>query len=195
MSECSFGEPRNVVAGDTVRWQLALPRFPGPSWVLSYSLRGAGQGMYLNLNETSSSEQNHLVEVAAAATAQWIPGLYKFQSYVTDEATSERQTVGWGDITIEPNLSAKDPADPRSYVRKTRDILAAAMQGRLPQGMEHYSIGGRSISKIPITQLNMLWREYEGYVQQEERGGRFREIKTRFRPVGVGASGYFGRGW
>lgn len=164
-------EPRNIVAGDTAEWQLLLGLYPPPQWTLSYSLRGQGQGMYINFSEVNPSPngQQHLIQVLPAVTILWIPGLYKFQSYVTNSVTTDRITLNWGEITIDANLSADDPADPRSFYRQTRDIIRAALSGRLPQGMEHYSIAGRAISKIPISQLNMLLREYEGYVQQEEQ--------------------------
>lgn len=159
------------MAGDTASWQLLLGNYPPPTWVLSYSLRGANQGMYVNFSEVNPSPdgQQHLIQQLPTATALWIPGLYKWQSYVTNATTTDRVTINWGEITIAANLVSDDPADPRSYARKTRDILQDAMQGRLPQGMEHYTIGGRSISKIPIKDLNGLWREYQGYVQQEEQ--------------------------
>lgn len=187
-------EPRNIVAGDTASWYLLLGNYPPPTWTLSYSLRGQGQGMYINFSEVVSPDgQQHLIQILPAITINWIPGLYKFQSYVTNSITTDRITINWGEINIQPNLSADDPADPRSYVRRTRDILQAAMQGRLPQGMEHYSIGGRSISKIPLKELNMLWREYQGYVQQEEQAemarkglGNPRQTLAQFRtPSGI----------
>ena len=164
-------EPRTIVAGDTAEWYLLLGNYPPPTWVLSYSLRGAQDGMYINFSEVNPSPngQQHLIQILPAVTVQWIPGLYKWQSYVTNPTTTDRVTINWGEITIGQNLSADDPADPRSFYRQTRDLIRAALSGRLPQGMEHYSIAGRAISKIPITQLNMLLREYEGYVQQEEQ--------------------------
>jgi hypothetical protein len=186
-------EPRVVVAGDTASWQLLLGNYPPPDWTLSYSLRGSGQGMYINFSEVNPSPngQQHLIQQLPVATIGWIPGLYKFQSYVTNSVTTDRITIGWGEMTVAPNLSADDPADPRSYVRRTRDILAAAMEGRLPQGMEHYSIAGRSISKISITQLNALWREYEGYVQDEERAEMIRKGRRDPRLI-RGAFTYIG---
>lgn len=164
-------EPRTVVAGDTAEWQLLLGLYPPPDWILSYSLRGQFEGMYINFDEVNPSPngQIHFIQVLPAVTLLWIPGLYKFQAYVTNSVTTDRITINWGEITVAPNLSADDPADPRSYYRQTRDLIRMAMLGRIPQGMEHYTIAGRAISKISITDLNMLMREYEGYVQQEEQ--------------------------
>lgn len=164
-------EPRVIVAGDTAEWQLQLGLYPPPNWTLSYSLRGAEDGMYINFSEVNPSPngQQHLIQVLPAITIGWIPGLYKFQSYVTNSVTTDRITLNWGEITIAPNLSADDPADPRTFNRKMRDLLRKALAERASGGIEHYSIATRSFSKMTITQLNALLERYEGYVQQEEQ--------------------------
>lgn len=195
-------EPRTIVAGDTASWYLLLGEYPPETWILSYSLRGASPGMYINFSEINPSPdgQQHLIQQLPAITKLWLPGLYKWQSYVTNASTTDRVTINWGAMTIAPNLSADDPADPRSHVRQVRDIIAAALQGRLPTGMEHYTIGARSISKIPIKDLNILWREYEGYVQQEEQAemarkglGNPRQTRTKFtKPAGIYGGNPFG---
>ncbi len=197
-------EPAVIVAGDTAEWQLYLPLYPAPAWALSYSLRGEGQGQYINFSETSNppAGQQHLIQILPAVTIEWTPGLYKFQAYVTDATTTDRKTISWGNIEIKPDLFLADPGDPRSFNRRTRDILQLALDGRLPAGMEHYSIGGRAISKIPLTQLNMLLREYQDYVNQEENQEGIRQgkgdrnlIRTAFTPLNPGVNGPYGPTW
>lgn len=194
-------EPAFIVAGDTAEWQLNLANYQPTAWVLSYSLRGSEQGQYINFSEVNPAPTGtqHLIQILPAVTILWKPGLYKFQSYVTNASTTDRVTIGWGDIEIVPDLAISDPADPRSYNRQTRDILRAALSGRLPKGMEHYSIGGRSISKIPLTQLNMLLREFQDYVNQEENQENIRKgrgdknlIHAAFTNVAPGVNGPWG---
>lgn len=170
-------EPRFIVQGDTASWYLLLGNYPPPSWVLSYAMVGAAQGMVIDFTEAipSPDGEQHFIDLAPITTIEWIPGLYKFQSYVTNNSTEDRVTIGWGDITIMADLAKADPTDPRSYSRQICDIIELAMKGRLPQGMEHYSIGGRAISKIPLMQLQELWREYKSYVQQEEQAEQVRK--------------------
>jgi hypothetical protein len=197
-------EPACIVAGDTAEWQLDLQLYPATTWVLSYALRGAQDGQYINFSETPTPPigTTHLIQLLPAVTIKWIPGLYKFQAYVTNATTTDRVTIGWGDIEIIADLAMSDPADPRTYNRQTRDILRAALSGRLPRGMEHYSIGGRAISKIPLTQLNMLLREYQDYVNQEENQERIRKglgdknlIRATFTNVNPGVNGAWGPWW
>ena len=62
-------EPESLVAGDTVTWQKTLSDYPASDgWVLSYRLINAAG----NIDITSSaSGDDHLVSVAATATAGW----------------------------------------------------------------------------------------------------------------------------
>lgn len=194
LPQLNWFEPNAIVAGDTASWFLQLGNYPPPTWVLSYALRGKEEGQYINFSEVTPSPDGvqHLIQILPAVTSSWLPGLYRFQSYVTNISTTDRVTIGWGNIQIVGNLEAEDPVDGRSYYQKTLDILEAAMQGRLPQGMEHYTIAGRAISKIPIKELNMIWREYKVYVQQEQQAqqarkglGNPRQVLARFDKPGT----------
>ncbi len=194
-------EPAFIVAGDTAEWQINLALYLPPTWLLSYSLRGQEQNQYINFLEVSPPVvgTQHLIQILPAVTIKWAPGLYKFQSYVTNATTTDRVTIAWGNIEIIGDLEISDPTDPRSFDRTTRDILRLALAGRLPAGMEHYSIGGRAISKIPLTQLNTLLREYQDYVNQEENQENIRKgkgdrnlIKTAFTNVSPGVNGPWG---
>jgi hypothetical protein len=205
-----YFEPANIVAGDTASWYLLLGNYPPPTWTLSYALRGALDGKQpvgvpspippkqriINFSEVSPSPdgQQHLIQILPAVTVLWVPGFYKWQSYVTNNVTTDRVTINWGDIEIRPDLALSDPIDPRSYVRRMRDATAEALKFRMEGGqIEHYSILSRSFSKMPIAQLNMLWREYQGYVQQEEQAemarkglGNPRQTRVSFtRTAGV----------
>lgn len=197
-------EPAVIVAGDTAEWQLYLPLYQPPAWILSYSLRGALQDQYINFSETSTppAGQQHLIQILPAVTIGWAPGIYKFQAYVTNASTTDRVTVSWGNIEIKSDLAIADPSNPNSFNRATRDILRLALAGRLPAGMEHYSIGGRAISKIPLTQLNELLREYQDYVNQEDNQEGIRKgrgdrnlIRAAFVPLNPGISGPYGPNW
>lgn len=197
--------PAFIVQGDTAEWQLYLDLYQPPTWLLSYSLRGGEQTQVINFGEIQpnvNSPTQHLIQLLPAVTIKWVPGLYKYQAYVTDSSTTDRVTVGYGNIEILPDLAMADTGDPRSFNRTTRDILRAALAGRLPAGMEHYSIGGRAISKIPLSQLNELLREYQDYVNQEENQERIRKglgdknlVRAAFTNISNGVTGPYGPRW
>ena len=78
------------------------------------------------------------------------------------------------------------------------ELIEAAMEGRVPNGMESYSIGGRSINKIPLNQLRELWEKYKQDVVMEEQAERLangrrsgKNIGVRFnQPSGINVTGY-----
>lgn len=201
LPQLQYFEPRFIVAGDTASWYLELGLYPPPTWLLTYSLVGCLPTMAIELAEIQPSPDNvqHLIQVEPAVTISWVPGLYKFQSYVTNQSTGDRVTIGWGDLTVVANLADEQNADPRSFNRKMRDKLQTVILERSTQGIESYSILTRSFSKQSMTQLNELLERYEGYVQQEEQAEAVRKGKgnptTRqalFLKTGVG---YWGPPW
>ena len=72
------------------------------------------------------------------------------------------------------------------------------MEGRIPNGMESYTIGGRSITKISLPDLRMLYEKYKMDVVMEEQAERLangrrsgKNIGVRFnKPSGINVTGY-----
>ena len=72
------------------------------------------------------------------------------------------------------------------------------MEGRIPNGMESYTIGGRSINKIPLKELRELFERCKQDVEREVQVERLangrrsgKNIGIRFvAPTGVNAVGY-----
>ena len=71
------------------------------------------------------------------------------------------------------------------------------MEGDIPNGMESYPIGGRSINKIPLKELRELFERYKQDVEREVQVERLangrrsgKNIGIRFvAPTGVNAVG------
>ena len=101
-------------------------------------------------------------------------------------------------IEVLPNPTNSSAYDPRSHARRVMELIEAAMEGRVPNGMESYSIGGRSINKIPLNQLRELYEKYKQDVVMEEQAERLvngrrsgKNIGVRFnRPSGINVQGY-----
>jgi hypothetical protein len=187
-------EPQQIAAGDTATWKISLADFPaGDGWTLSYVLLRLGTGVKILITSSASSD-DHLVNVAPADTALWIPGDYDWQAYVADG--TDRHQVGQGKLVITPNFSAaEDGFDNRTTARKTLDALEAAIL-KLSQAQEtagkgsitSWSAEGLSITRSsPETLLAALVEQrdrYKAIVSREERlltgRGRGRKILIRF---------------
>jgi hypothetical protein len=65
--------------------------------------------------------------------------------------------------------------------------IQSVLEGRVDADIENYSIGGRSINKIPVNELVSILHTYEEKLDKEERKARLankhgsgRLIKARF---------------
>lgn len=156
-------EPTEINAGDTATWSRTLADHPASAgWALSYVLINATAK--ISISSTAGGD-DHLVLVAASATAGWTAGVYDWRARVTK--SGEVYTVGQGRITVLPSLSAST-ADLRSHARKTLDAIESVIEGRASQDVLEYQIAGRSLKRIPVADLLVLRDRYRSEVARED---------------------------
>jgi hypothetical protein len=194
MAEPKAYEPEKLTAGVTWKWKKTISDYPASEWTLTYYLRK--DGATATSFSAAADGDSYLVTVAAATTAAYASGIYDFIGWVIKG--TEKFEVFNSMIEVLPNPTNSSAYDPRSHARRVMELLEAAMEGRVPNGMESYSIGGRSISKIPLSQLRELWEKYKQDVVMEEQAERLvngrrsgKNIGVRFnRPSGINVQGY-----
>lgn len=124
MSNVSITEPSVVIAGDTLVWLKTLTDYPASSgWTLHYrAINVAGNFDIIS----TASGADHAIAVAATVSAQYAPGEYQWQSYVTNTG-GERYTIATGSIIVKPNWAAQQAGlDTRSNAKKILDALESA---------------------------------------------------------------------
>ena len=194
MAEPKAYEPEKLTAGVTWKWKKTISDYPASEWALTYYLRKDGASA--TSFSAAADGDSYLVTVAAATTAAYASGIYDFIGWVIKG--TEKYEVFNSMIEVLPNPTNTSAYDPRSHARKVMELIEAAMEGRAENGMESYSIGGRSISKIPLGQLRELWEKYKQDVAMEEQAERLvngrrsgKNIGVRFnRPSGINVQGY-----
>lgn len=160
-------EPTSIVSGDTVTFQKDLADYPASTWTLKYTVAGASVNTYT----AAASGDSHLVTIAASATATFAAGDYLLTGYV--EKDSERHTVYSGSLTVKADPTGISAGyDPRTHAKKTLDAIEAVIAGRAGSDVSAYTIGGRSLTKIPIPELVQLRQVYKGEVAREKRAAR-----------------------
>lgn len=123
---------------------------------------------------------------SALALAEAPPGRYGV-SVVTE--TGGRQTRNLGTVQI---LLPADRPMRESHARKMVRLLEAHLEGRIAdddgRGIESHSIGGVSISKLPVETARRLLEQYRADLAREEDElrrelglGDRRIIRTQFR--------------
>jgi len=182
-------EPYEVYAGDTFRWDKDLKDYtPADGWALTYSFRsntGTGFNITASANSGNSGWE---ITVAASTTTSYTTGEYNWQAYVTKG--SERYVVDNGVTIINRNLNALGTSattDLRTHAKLMISKIQSVLEGRMDADIENYSIGGRSINKIPVSELVNILHTYEEKLDKEERKRRLankhgsgRLIKARF---------------
>lgn len=64
-------------------------------------------------------------------------------------------------------------------------LIKAALEGRLTSDMESYSIAGRQITKIPISELIELKKHYQSEVNNEVNANNIKAGKASSRIIHV----------
>jgi hypothetical protein len=169
--------PDSATAGDTWRWTLDMPEFPSPTWDAT---------IYFQNTDGSFSQAavddgtRHAFTLAAATTAGKKAGKYKWFVRLTDGTNVETALEGW--IDIEPDPSKSGGSDLRSQARKMLDAVEATLLGRATSDQLAMSINGRSLSRIPLTELKdwrAQLREEVKTAEGKNVGGKGRRIKVR----------------
>lgn len=173
--------PAAFRAGDTLKFTDSLPDYPASAgWALSYVITDASN----RYTTTSSADgDDHLTEVAAATTANWVAGSYRWVAQVSKGA--ERYSVASGWITLQPDLLSA--VDQRGHVERVIAAIESVIEGRAGKDALKMQMNGRSLERTPIADLLVLRDRYRAELrslQQAERVANGQRpgnlIKVRF---------------
>ena len=152
-------EPATIVAGDLLQWKRTDlgADYANGSYTLSYKARLEGTGSTVITITASASGDDYLVSVGQSTTAGYTAGDYRWQAYITRNSDSERLTIDSGTFEVAANRSASTAA-PRSHAKTMLDKIESILEGRADGDVAAYSINGRSLTKLDITDL-LMWRD------------------------------------
>lgn len=167
MADIPTTEPLELRAGDTWQWTRSLADYPASAgWSLAYVLINATAKISIS---ASASGDDHAVTIAAATTASYFSGSYDWLARVSK--AGQVFTVGSGRITVLPSLAAST-ADLRTHARKVLEAIESVLEGRASQDVLEYQIAGRSLRRIPVTDLLVLRDRYRAEVAREDAANR-----------------------
>ena len=190
--------PYTIYAGDTVKWKLQNLHndYANNLYTLTYYFRLEGGGSTNFTVNASASSNDYLITLAHGVTAGKTAGIYNYVAYVTRASDSARITVDVGRITVKPNL-ATSSSETKSHAKIMLDKIESLLEGKADKDVASYSIAGRSLQKMSVTEL-LEWRNYykaeyniEVSKQRNANGdGSGNTIKVSF---GSGNFGYLDR--
>ena len=172
--------PSEVGAGLNFTATIDAGDYPAPGWTVQAILRGPAA---INLTASPQGSQ-HVFDVPAATTANWVPGTYWYSIRATDGAAVFE--ISSGQATVTPDLAqAAVGFDGRSPNQIALDAIKAVLAKRATQDQQRYTINNRELWRTPIADLLKLKAHYTVQVRRElarKRGdtGLGRAIPVRF---------------
>jgi hypothetical protein len=169
-------EPAKATAGDTWTWTREGGDYRASAgWTLTYYF--AREADAPKVITASASGDNFTTTVAAATSAAWAPGLYKWTARVSKG--SEVYTVDSGDLVVMPDPIAS--VDRRTLAEKCRDAIEAALRDTAGDLTVEYELDGVKVKKDRAAALRELaaWRARV----RLESGAPIRGIPVRFTHV------------
>lgn len=186
--------PSFITAGTSFRIDRSFRDFNNTDWTLSIIFAG---NVVANINggqitpDPTNGSLFHVVlapvdtqPLNPAGAGASLPYTYVERLTALD---GEIFDVNSGRIMIEPDLSQAAAGAAVSYEEKTLLVLEAALQGRLTSDMEHYSVAGRSVSKIAVQELLRLRGIFRALVWKQRNPGKIGQtIDVSFPSMGYG---------
>ena len=158
-----------IIVGDTLDFETAVPDYPATGgWTLKFRLVPRVTGAAIAITcATAADGVSYRAQVAPATTATWTAGEYTWNSWV--EKTGARVTVEDGQVTLLPDPAVTTaPFDNRSHPRKVLAAIEAVIEGRATQDQQEYTIGDRSLKRMPIADLLKFRAQYAAFVRAED---------------------------
>jgi len=160
--------PDSFTAGTTVQVLLTVPDYPASSgWTVKLMLAGAN----LLTVTASASGADHLLTIAAAASANLAAGAYRYA--IQASKAGEVYDVSSGTVQIEPNLATALAGQHQSKNERLLELVEALLEGRVIKDVEAYGIDAMTVSKIPTEKLWDYRASLKAAIAREKRGGGF----------------------
>lgn len=170
--------PSRIVAGDSYTWRdeettdnLGNQISSSNTWLLFYVITGA---VKIALTQSTTYQSGWQTVITAAQSATLIPaGTFQWQAYVTK--SSERITLGTGQLIVAPNLSALAAGATTLKSQATIDLEAvqSAIRTLISGGaVQQYTIGNRSLQKMSMKDLLSLESKLKADVNKENKDAK-----------------------
>ena len=177
-------EPTTATAGATWTWSTSSSTYSvADGWTLSYAVLGAGKLTWDAAWVTESGETRTIV-IPPASTAKLSAGRYEVTRIWTGSGTYAGRVdfEPCDPLTVAPDPTTAAPGDRVAFAEANLAAVEAAITARLKgDEPEEYTIGGRSVRKIDLKQLQAMRGALSAELWRLRNPGRaFRSMGARF---------------
>lgn len=169
------GELTSARAGDSWIWKQSFPEYPvSEGWALAYAFKGPGELATASGDVVDDGNATYTVTIPASRTASLDRGTYQWVATMTGSGTyaGRRDTVSSGVIDVLADLPTADASSVLSPDERLLNAIDDVIYGRVTDDVQEITIAGRSIVKIPITELLALKSKLERRVWRLRNPGR-----------------------
>lgn len=155
-------EPVQIVQGDTINFIRYFGNYPASQgWQLQYNLRGGAQPIQFS---SVANGDSHVVNVATAITATWLPNQYEMQGFAVNATTQERERIYFNNLLISTDLSAAAPdVDVKTHAQKMLMAIEAVQLGKFRHDILESEVEGTRLTRLSPIQLR---QEYYWWLQR-----------------------------
>ena len=179
--------PAIIYAGDTVKWNepATADYSSAAGWTATFALRHGTGNDALNITGVADGVGGWNFTITAAQSAGLHVNGHYWQIAVTKDG--ERYTLGTGKLETKANIPASgNTYDGRTQSQIDLDAVRAEMRARITGGsVQEYTIGNRSLKKIPMADLIALETKLKADVAREARADRMAKGMNSGRAVYV----------
>ena len=132
------------------------------------------------LYPSTDDGSDHLITIPAATSADFEPGNYYYQKYVTD-GTNRYTLIRDGKIEVLPDFSTKtDGFDARNWLDLTIDALEASIKGGASKTQLMHSVNGVQIQYLSTDEKRKELMSFKR-MRAAKKGKIFKTIGSRFK--------------
>lgn len=178
--------PALIYAGDTVKWvEPATPDYDSGTWTRKVSLRHPTDADALDVTGVAMPGGGWEFSITAIQSKTLGLGTVYWHDTVT--SGSERYTIGQGSLEVQANIAGTATSfDGRTQEEIDLEAVRAEMRARISGGsVQEYSIGNRSLKKMPMADLIAMESKLKADVSRALRRKRMAQGLDSGRAVYV----------
>lgn len=158
--------PETIIAGTSVKFQIAWNEF-SPLESYTTSFEAAGTAGSIVASGVGNPDNSYLFSITPTQT-NLAAGILQYNIFA--RLNTDVFLIQHGQVNIVAQPSAG--TDARSDARIARDTIKAEIKARATGDVQSYSIAGRSLTHITMTELLMMLGVYEAEVRAEDAANR-----------------------
>lgn len=153
-------EPSEVVVGDFIQWRRVdlSEHYPNDEYTATYVARITGGGNTEIQITGTAYNGDYLFTVDSATSADFVAGYYHWQLEISRDSDGNRIVVDRGAFDAIVDLDVGG-ADPRTHAEIMLTKIETLLEGKADSDVANYSINGRSLTKLGLSEL-IEWRDY-----------------------------------